>query len=89
VTIAAFARDLIKMHELWGDTLISGPHHIWNDITAFTTSPFFVQTSAVTIKSLLTDSPNRSMLSTTFLSQISRDDPNTDLMAVLTVWPSR
>jgi hypothetical protein len=87
--VAAFAEDLIKMHEWYGDTLLEGPLQIWHDITAFTTSPFFVQTSAVTVKSLATESSNRSGLSTIPLSKISLDDPKTDFMGVLTIWPSK
>jgi hypothetical protein len=87
--IAEFTRDLIRLHELWGDTLLEGPHQIWNDITAFTTSPFFVQTSALTIKSLCAESRIRSVQSGSPLSKISQDDPSTDILAVLTIWPSR
>jgi hypothetical protein len=87
--IAAFAEDLMTLHQLWGDTLLDSPHQIWNDITAFTSSPFFVTTKAVTVKYLIAESSSRSGFSSTSLSKISRDDPNTDLLAVLTIWPSK
>ncbi|RBA13422.1 hypothetical protein FPRO05_02216 [Fusarium proliferatum] len=87
--VAAFAGDLTRLHELWGDTLLVGPHQIWNDVTAFTSSPFFVTTAAVNIKFLASESFNRAGLSTTPLSKISRDDPSTDFLAILTIWPSR
>lgn len=87
--IAAFARDLISLHQLWGDTLLSGPHEIWNDITAFTNSPFFVTTAAVTFKSLTDESSKMRDRSTAPLSKISQDDASTNLLAILTVWPPR
>jgi hypothetical protein len=87
--IVAFAEDLITLHQFWGDTLIDGPHHIWQDVTAFTSSPFFVTTGAVTVKCLVSGRSDWSGRSTVPLSKISRDDPNTDFLATLTIWPSR
>jgi len=87
--VIAFAEDLSTLHRFWGDTLIDGPHHIWQDVTAFTSSSFFVTTGAVTVESLVSASPGWSGRSTVPLSKISRDDPETDFLAVLTVWPSR
>ncbi|ORY10382.1 hypothetical protein BCR34DRAFT_566803 [Clohesyomyces aquaticus] len=87
--IAAFAEDLATLHALWGDTLLLSPHQIWQDVTAFTQSPFFVTTSAVSLKTLTAESLGRSAAGTFPLSKISRDDPSTDLLAVLTIWPSK
>lgn len=89
--VAAFSHDLSKMHKLWGNTLIGGPHHIWNDITAFTSSPFLVQTAAATVNYLETRRLNSSEgfnQSTMPLSKISRDDPRAEHLAVLTISPS-
>ena len=86
---SAFFHDLLRMHQLWGDTLRASPHSIWNDITAFTPSPFFVQTSAVTVKSLVTESVLCAGLSSKPLSRISANAVGGDLLGVLTIWPSR
>jgi hypothetical protein len=87
--IIAFAEDLSTLHQFWGDTLVAGPHHIWQDVTAFTSSSFFVTTSAVTVKSLASERSSWSGRSSVPLSKISRDNPNTDFLATLTIWPSR
>ncbi|EMD61400.1 hypothetical protein COCSADRAFT_192355 [Bipolaris sorokiniana ND90Pr] len=86
--IIAFAEDLSTLHQFWGDTLVAGPHHIWQDVTAFTSSPFFVTTGAVAIKSLVSERSHWSGRSSVPLSKISRDDPKTDFLATLTIWPS-
>jgi hypothetical protein len=87
--IIAFAEDLSTLHQFWGDTLVTGPHHIWQDVTAFTSSSFFVTTGAVTVKSLISERSHWSGRSSVPLSKISRDDSKTDFLATLTVWPSR
>jgi hypothetical protein len=84
-----FSEDLVKLHRLWGDTLLQGPHHIWNDTTAFTSSSLFTNTNAVTVTPLICITDIAAELSSAPLLRISRDDPNTDLMAVLAIWPSR
>lgn len=87
--ITAFAEDLSTLHKFWGDTLVAGPHHIWQDVTAFTSSSFFVTTGAITVKSLISERSHWSGRSSVPLSKISRDDPITDRLAILTIWPSR
>ncbi|RAR02007.1 hypothetical protein DDE83_008718 [Stemphylium lycopersici] len=87
--VIAFTEDLSTLHQFWGDTLIDGPHHIWQDVTAFTSSSFFVTTGAVTVESLVSARTGWSGRSTVPLSKISRDDPNTNFLAILTIWPSR
>ncbi|OAL52436.1 hypothetical protein IQ07DRAFT_598053 [Pyrenochaeta sp. DS3sAY3a] len=89
VAIAEFANDLNDLHQQWGDTLRESPHQLWNDVTAFTSSQFFVTTSAVTVSHLQSETPHKHELSSCSLSKISRDDPNTETLAVLTIWPSK
>jgi hypothetical protein len=87
--VSAFAGTLTTLHELWGDTLAESPNQIWNDITAFTSSPFFITTKAVTVKSLVRENTNRVGSSLAPLSKISRDHAKTNLIAILTIWPSK
>lgn len=87
--IPAFADTLITLHKLWGDTLARTPHQIWNDITAFTSSPFFVTTSAVIVSPLVREGKTYVGMSAAPLSKISRDCIDSSLIAVLTIWPSK
>jgi hypothetical protein len=87
--VSAFAGSLTTLHELYGDTLVESPHQIWNDITAFTSSPFFATTKAVAIKPLVREDTNRIGSSLVPLSKISRDHAEMNLVAILTIWPSK
>jgi hypothetical protein len=85
----ALAASLDTLHEQWGDTLCEKPSQIWNDVTAFTKSPFFVTTKAITIKTLVRVDTGRHECSAAPLCRISRDHTGTKLVAVLTIWPSQ
>jgi hypothetical protein len=87
--LRALVTDLHRMHELWGDTLQAAPNQLWNDVTAFTPSPFFAKTSAVTVKKLISESARLAELSSRPICQISRDLTGSDLLAILSIWPSR
>lgn len=87
--LRALVVDLRRMHDLWGDTLEATPNQLWNDITAFTPSPFFAQTSALSVKKLTSESARLAGLSARPLCQISRDLDGSDLLAILSIWPSR
>ena len=88
-TVSAFATELATLHRLWGDTLRHSPHQIWNDMTAFTPSPFFVKTSAVVVKPLVADDWKPIGLSSRPLSRISREATDGNSLATLTIWPSQ
>jgi len=75
-------------HE-WGVSLRVAPQTIWQDLTAFHPSRFFLQTTATTVKTVSSTDADSGSLSTICLCTISEDLPDGSLMAVLSVWPSR
>lgn len=87
--LSAFAEDLIVMHTYWADTLYSGPHQIWNDVTAFTPSPFFQSTSATSVMSFAAIGYGNPLQSSKPLASISTETNDSKAMGVLSVWPSR
>ena len=87
--ISAFAEDLIMMDYYWVETLHASPHQIWNDITAFTPSPFFQSTSATSVTSLAAIGYGNSLQSSKPLASISTETNDSKAVGVLSVWPSR
>jgi hypothetical protein len=87
--LLAFANDLAKINDLWGATLHTGPHQIWLDITGFTGSPFLLQTSATSVKSMAALDFGESFLSSKPLTTISVEATEFDVLGVLSIWPSR
>lgn len=84
-----FVDDLTVMHRLWGPTLRSNPHQIWNDLTAFTPSPFLMQTAATSVRSVAALEFGNTGLSSKPLTSISVEGSEDDTLGVLSVWPSR
>lgn len=83
-----FLDYLTTMENDWGISLRTAPHTIWQDLTAFSPSRFFLQTSAMTVQPItLTETPSN--LSSVCLCRISEDLPDGTLMAVLEIWPSK
>ena len=87
-SLTAFVDDLQALHKMWGDVLSRAPNHIWNDVTAFTHSPFFQQSSALLTKHLPIRGFRCSSSSSRPLSRTSSVDVGTGTCAVLTIWPS-
>jgi hypothetical protein len=87
--LGLFMEDLLNMDNLWGVSLQVAPELIWQDITAFTPSQFFLQTSATTIRQLSSDNLSDHSLAKVCLCTISEDVPDGSEMAVLGIWPSR
>jgi len=87
--LGLFLDDLVKMDDLWGISLQVAPEQIWQDITAFTPSRFFLQTSATTTRQLPSNNLSHDSLARVCLCTISEDIPDGSAMAVLGIWPSR
>jgi hypothetical protein len=82
-----FSRDLSALSQEWGVNLTNTPEIIWNEVTAFSKSRFFVETCSTTITSL---APQPfSQQSTKPLSTISGVNPDASSVAVLSIWPPR
>ncbi|KAJ4152231.1 hypothetical protein NW765_017740 [Fusarium oxysporum] len=81
--------DLETLDNDWGPALREAPDHIWNDITAFFDSKFFVQTSGTRVMSLAPRGSDISPQSSKSLSSISVSDTTDSHMAILSIWPSR
>ncbi|MCJ1430987.1 hypothetical protein MMC27_000337 [Xylographa pallens] len=87
--VNTLSHDLSIMNEKWAETLSRNPNQIWNDVPAFTTSEFFQQSSAVSLKVVGNLGHNRPGSNTTPLSRISQTNLQTGIRAILTIWPSR
>jgi hypothetical protein len=87
--IRCFHTDLSALESQWGPTLTENPHYIWNDVTAFFSSQFLQQTSAVTLNSMVpTDFGHPSHCSRP-LATVSVESSDGRKVAVLSVWPTR
>lgn len=82
-------RDLRLLESAWHTALMSKPHEIWGDVTAFTKSRFLQSTKAVEVNSLAPVSPWKDALSGLPLCTISQTSSNGAKLAVLSVWPSK
>ena len=87
-SLTAFVYDLQALHKKWGDALSCTSNHIWNDVTAFTNSPFFQQSSALSTKHLPIRGFRYSSSSSKPLTRTSNIDVRTGVCAILTIWPS-
>ena len=87
--VISFSKDLKIIHDLWGSTLCQGPHHIWNDVTAFTKSKFLLQTSTVSVNSMAPSEIGDSCLSSKPLSTISVEAFDGKFLGVLSIWPTK
>lgn len=81
-------KDMSALNTRWGSTLEINPHYIWNDVTAFEKGPSFSRTSAVTSRSMAPTELNDSGLTTTPLITLSKEAPDGDTMAVLSIYTS-
>ena len=87
--LSAFIDDLQVINGLWESTLHAGPNQIWNDITAFTPSPFLAKTSAVSVNSMPTLNFGESQLSLKPLTTISAETHDGNRLGVLSIWPNK
>ena len=87
--IAKLAQDLQKVGGLWGSTLGNSPVQIWHDVSAFTDSEFFQQSSAISVKHISNPYVRKSQAGTRYLSRISKFDSCSGRFAILTIWPSQ
>ena len=87
-SLKSFVYDLQALHKNWGETLSRTSHNIWNDITAFTNSPFFQQSSALSVEYLPIRGVRCSSSSSMPLTRTSNIDVRTGICAILTIWPS-
>lgn len=84
--------DLIRLHEAWGSHLKIRAHEIWDDVTVFTKSRFFVSTNAASAQCLAPEmvveaSPGANQtIKPTFSISMSSDDGHQ--LAVLAIFPS-
>jgi hypothetical protein len=92
-SFAGFASDLMELSRYlerlekdWGNKLLQLPHLIWEEITGFTSSRLFAQSSSAKVLSLPETCP-RAGLSLTPLCKISETSSNGELITILTIWP--
>ena len=87
--ISALAAHLSELHSLWGAVLRDNPEQIWQDVTAFTPNRFFARNSATHVQHLEPARLSNTKSSSQPLTRISRVSETGDLLANLTIWPSR
>jgi len=83
------AVDLKKLRDDWEATLLTRPHEIWNDVTVFTPSRFFVSSSAATITYFTSKDSEKTDFSEEPLFSTSSNSSDAQLIAKLGIWPSR
>jgi len=87
--LLSFFDYLSTLEREWGVSLRIAPQTIWQDLTAFNPSRFFLQTTATTARFVGSTEFDSDSLSRVCLCTISEDLPDGSLMAVLSIWPSR
>jgi hypothetical protein len=87
--LTELCRFMKEVHQYWGSKLMESPALVWEEVTAFTPSRLFPQTSAIKVQSLVSDEPDSDYLSTKCLCKVSVSSLNGLLVGVLSVWPSR
>ena len=87
-TLADLSKDMTLLFEEWESTLSRYPNQIWADATAFTTSLFFQQSSALSLKKLTKTTSRYANFGSGPFTKISRSHQESGLCAVLTVWSS-
>lgn len=88
-TLSDLRHDLELLERDWGSHLREASNHIWNDVTAYFDSRFFVKTSATKVMSLSPNTFGMTSQSSKYLSSISMSDTTNSRTAVLSIWPSR
>ncbi|CZR63552.1 uncharacterized protein PAC_13449 [Phialocephala subalpina] len=86
--LQAFAVDIHKMDLGWCSTLAQRPHEIWNDVTVFSQSRFFVTTGAVQKQNLAATAHGQG---TPLRPRFSMSATSVDAtqLSVVSVWPCR
>jgi hypothetical protein len=87
--LTELCRFMKEVYQYWGSKLMESPALVWEEVTAFTPSRLFPQTSAIKVQSLVSDEPDSDYLSTKCLCKVSVSSLNGLLVGVLSVWPSR
>ena len=87
-TVRDFCDTLQKYYELWSEVLRQDPHHIWQDITAYSPTPFFRSTKGAEVKSMAASRPKGIRQSMKPLTSLSKQCSLSNSLAVLTIWPS-
>ena len=88
-TLTAFSHDVTLLFKHWNSTLFRYPNQIWTDATAFTTSPFFQQSSALSLKILRNTTRRHVDSGTKPFNEIPRFRSGSALCATLTIWSSK
>ena len=87
-TLVDLSRDMTLLFEEWESTLSRYPNQIWADAIPFTTSLFFQQSSALSLKKLTKTTSRYADSGSRPFTKISRSHHESGLCAVLTVWSS-
>ena len=87
--IEDFAHFLVQLQDLWGPQLSANPDCIWEEVAAFSPSQFLRQTTAIQVKSLVTESNPGAQSSSKYIKKVSQMTPDGVHITVLSIWPSR
>ncbi|KAH9908054.1 hypothetical protein F4778DRAFT_777420 [Xylariomycetidae sp. FL2044] len=84
----AFASDLRRLENDWGETLQLSPQNIWDDITALCQGRFWWKTGAVDYESLAPAAPQGWSQALKPLTTVSASDLEVSKLATVSVWPT-
>ena len=87
--LSDFAMDMKNLDIAWKETLLQSPHEIWNDVTVFTPSRFFVRTSAASLEPLAPKRTTSSDSGITPLFSMSSSSLDGHQIASLSIYPSQ
>jgi hypothetical protein len=83
------AVDLKQLRDSWESALLARPHEIWNDVTVFNPSRFFVTSSAANVTYFASEDFDKTECSKEPLFSTSSNSSDAQLIAKLSIWPSR
>ena len=87
--IVQLVEYLRKLRSDWGTNLTSNPGIIWEEITAFSPSPFLSQNSGIVFRSLVSRITLNPVQSDKEIKKVSVTTSGGTAVVTLSVWPSR
>ncbi|KAK3319509.1 hypothetical protein B0T19DRAFT_268571 [Cercophora scortea] len=84
-----FEHDIQDLQLHWGANLLKSPELIWDEVAAFSPSRFLLKTTSTNVISLAPQDSPSSANSSNPLCLISEVATGGNLMAILSIWPSK
>ncbi|KAH7379489.1 hypothetical protein BKA66DRAFT_571316 [Pyrenochaeta sp. MPI-SDFR-AT-0127] len=88
MTLRAFYHEMTTLDDQWGAKLLKNPSLIWGDALIFCSSRFLPQSDLASTTSFIPKSSTIPATSSRPLCHISATSKDTNLMGILSIWPS-